>query len=203
MSDLLLILVRPRETMRRVLETRGRRLVVPLVLLASFSAVLTRSNELFGATATLRAVNAAINVVAWVILFHLFAWIALVAGRFLGGTGTARDVRAALAWGLVPLVWAIVYRLPVALFAGSARGGIGFDIGDGGVRIGEITASGCVVPILLAVVELAVLVWSIVAASNTVAEAHRFSSLRGAATIGIAASAPVVIVIAAVLAAVI
>jgi hypothetical protein len=113
---------------------------------------------------------------------------------FLGGTGDIRGVRAAVAWGLAPVVWALLYRIPAAFWVARAqatsvrmRGGtIAFDPGR--------MADGCGLALVFALVELAVFIWCAVVMSNTVAEAHRFSAWHGLGTLVISAIVPFVVV---------
>jgi hypothetical protein len=139
-------------------------------------------------------------IAAMVALFYLYAWVPFFIGRFLGGTGDIRGVRAALAWGLAPAVWALLYRVPAAIWFASS-GTAAVQVRNGGVKFDPgMIANGCGVALVFMLLELIVLVWCAVVMSNTVAEAHDYSALHGLGTLVIAAIAPVVVMIAAVLA---
>lgn len=197
------IAIHPRTTMREILDSPRGRAVLPLVVLATLSGFIANASHnartglktapmpwLIVAGATIAA------ALVMVLLFYLFAWIAHVAGRFLEGQGTYADVRAALAWGLAPIIFALLYRVPVALFGPSQNAGL--------VRIGEQVkftpgqlSGGCLFALLIGVLELGTAVWFAVVASHTLGEAHRFSSWRGFGTLVIVAITPIVIMIAA------
>jgi len=209
-ADLAAVLVRPRTTMARILESPPRNWPVWLLF------VLTAVSGIFGdldvpalpqlveqmgglrAALILAGVLAGMIIVLPVVLW-LYAYVPFFAGRFLGGTGEIRTVRAAVAWGLAPAVWALLYRVPAALWlspssATSVRmrgGNVSFDPGR--------LADGCGIALVFALLEFAVFVWCAVVMSNTVAEAHRFSVWRGLGTLVISAIVPFVVVLAAVL----
>ena len=210
LANLAAVLVRPRRTMRRILDTPGRRMVLPLILLAvvsggfgdfdakQFHEFVQQSG---GWPVWLLVAGVVICVIAAMVgLLYLYAWVPFFVGRFLGGTGNIRDVRAALAWGLAPAVWALLYRVPAAIWFASS-GAAAVHVRNGGVRFDPgLIAHGCGVTLVFMLLELILFAWCAAVMSNTVAEAHDYSALHGLGTLVIAAIAPVVVVIAAVLA---
>ena len=119
--------------------------------------------------------------------------------RLLEGTATAREIRSAMAWGAAPAVWALLYRLPVAvLWPGS----------ESRMRVGSeqliikpsLMGMGCVGMVIFTAVELTMFIWLLVVASNTLGEANRFSTARGFGTIVLTSISPLLITLAAVLA---
>jgi hypothetical protein len=191
MHPFVTILFRPRATMRRILASPRDRAVIPIVLLAFCSSSINefRSGKLPAAVDRLPG-SAWLILFGWIIvstliallLFYAMSWIAAGAGRVLDGEGKARDVRAALAWGAVPVIWAMLYRLPAALFVKEPSE----------LRVGAIW----IVYIALVLAELTVLVWWLVTTSNTLAVAHRFSAPRGFATLLLSLLAPFVLIAA-------
>lgn len=210
LANLAAVLVRPRRTMRRILDTPGQRMVLPLVLLVAISGIFGDFDapafqkyvqQSGGWQVWLMVTGVVLCVIAAMVgLFYLYAWVPYFVGRFLGGTGDVRDVRAALAWGFAPAVWALLYRVPAAIWSVSSgptavhlrNGKVAFDPGR--------LADGCGVALLFMLLELIVIVWCAVLMSNTVAEANDYSALHGLGTLVISAIVPVVVVIAAVLA---
>ena len=200
------VVIWPRMTMREILESPRDRALVPLLLLATLAAFSgdMNNNAKKGLAATPYAVLiviCALIVSALVVFlaFYLFAWIAYIAGRFLEGQGSQAAVRSALAWGMAPLIWAILYRVPVALFGPQQSemikaGNAAFSINPG------LIGGGCVFAAIFGLLELATLVGYVVVSSRTLAEAHRFSAWKGFGTLVIVGITPIVIIIAAVLA---
>ena len=200
---LALIAIRPRTTMREILDGPGGRAVLPLVALATVSGFFGNANQnvrtgLKAAPMPWLIVIGAMAVAALVmfLLFYVLSWIAHVAGRFLEGQGSYADVRAALAWGLAPAIFALLYRVPVALF-GPSQNAEPVRIGDHFKFSPGLMSGGCLLGLLIGTLQLGVLVWCIVISSRTLGEAHRFSSWRGFGTLVIVGITPIVVMIAA------
>lgn len=200
------IMLRPRTTMREILDAPQRR-ILPLLLLATLSAFVGNANDnargALAKTPRVWLIVAAALIIAAIVmigLFYLFAWIAQQAGRFLEGRGTYADVRTALAWGLAPVIWALLYRIPAAVL-GLAQGPGRMKSGPEGFRFdpGQLSG-GCALTLAIGLLELATFVWYVVVSSRVLGEAHRFSSLRGFGTLVIVGITPLVITIAAVMA---
>src|SRR5712692_8551938 len=125
-KDLVTNLYRPRETMRRILDSGQDRWSVGIVVLACICSsvsdldirALPRVLPSLSITATLSiaALAYVVHAVVWVIALYLLAWAATLVGRFLEGQAAVTDVRAALAWSLAPLIWSVVFRIPLAFY---------------------------------------------------------------------------------------
>lgn len=207
LTNLAAVVIRPRATMARILEAPSSRAVLLLFALSSVSGIFGD----FDAPMVQQVVHQAGGArVAWMIagvivgllvllvaLCWFYAYVPMFIGRFLGGTGEIRGVRAALAWGLAPTIWALLYRIPAAFWftpssAASVRmrgGNVAFDPGR--------MADGCGVALVFALIELGVFVWCAYVMSNTVAEAHRFSGWHAFGTLVLSAIAPLVVGVAA------
>jgi Yip1-like protein len=193
--------IRPRQTMRRILDLGRDRMVVPLVLLAYVSAI-------FGdlSFAELRQVQTAISpltlagLVAGVLIcgpliailiFYGLSWLVARVGRLLDGEGGTREVRSAMAWGLAPFIWALLYRIPASFFMPASAEGRALEVSELVQRGAAALAFGFV--------ELLVLIWYLIVTSATVGEAHGFSTLKGFATLMIVFIIPFILAAAAVL----
>jgi len=213
LSTLGAVAVRPRQTLRRILEQPRDRMIVPLVLLAAASLALhdvrfAGIRRAFETHAPMRlslvagAILLGIVVVALLhlVVFYVLSWIAFGVGRYFEGSATIRDVRSAVAWGLAPIIWALVWRVPIALFAPMPPGGPNFQIGGAHLRVNPgMLASGCGPALAVGILDLAVFVWYFAITSATLAEAHRFSGGRGFATLCLSLLSPLIIAAAAVI----
>ena len=124
LRNLAAVLVRPRATMAAILAAPNQRAVLLLFALAAVSGIFGD----FDAPTLQKVVQqsggapvgwliAGITVVVIVLLTALlwfYAWVPFLVGRLLGGTGEIDGVRAALAWGLAPAIWALLYRVPAS-----------------------------------------------------------------------------------------
>lgn len=198
------ILFAPVETMQRILA-KERRGVVPLVALALVSVMLNdRGSQPIPAmvqhalSAKVVAIVVAVFVASVLVcaaLFALFSGIAWAAGKYIfHGTGTWRDVRAAMAWGLAPLVWAILWRLPAAIWAPHQ-----VTISTLMKADMNVLANHFLLVILALALETVMIVGTFVISAFTLAVAHRLEPAEGALTLLTTVATPVVVVIAAVL----
>lgn len=203
------ILARPRQTMRSILTESPSRAIVPLVLLATASAVLRdvrwqayrHSPELHALAPSGWIIGCVLVGVflAALLFFYAFAFVAWGVGRLLGGTSERRTVRLALAWSLAPIIWALLYRIPVALFAPamlSRSAGIRDTITVFRAMAASMSASVVVTAVIVAVLNLAVALWAAMIASVALSEVNRFSIWRGAATLIFSLLAPLIVIAA-------
>ncbi|HVR42034.1 MAG TPA: Yip1 family protein, partial [Thermoanaerobaculia bacterium] len=181
------IVVRPRATMRRILDHPPYRGVHLIVVAAMFSSALSDMNwnDAGGAAAAIDPRLTLAIVIGLLILmpliaiafFYLLTASATLAGRLVGGSGGFRQVRAAIAWGFAPIVWALVYRIPAAIFWVEATVAAPQPI----LRVGSDTVvyrSGGLFGgapwwqvVLLACLDLAIVAWYLIVASACLAEA--------------------------------
>jgi hypothetical protein len=215
LANLATIMVRPRSTMRRILDPPRDPMVLPLVFLAILSSFLS-DYDLGALVVLLRnppfpmfslVIAGALlgTAVLAVGLFYLFAWLAAYVGRRLEGEANARQIRSALAWGLVPLIWALVFRAPVSLWfaLGEPDAARPITIGsDLSISNAGLLSRGCGWALLIGAVEFTVFVWCVAAASLTVAEAHRFSGWQGLGTLALTVAIPLLILVSFALAAI-
>jgi hypothetical protein len=183
MRNLLSILYRPAETMRHILAQPRDRMVLPLVLLSGLSDALRniKIDEMRHTPMSPHIIAIVIGVCIAVLLvavglFYGMAWVVTMVGRLFEGQGTWRATRSALAWGLVPVVLTLIYRIPLTFLPKP--------------------------PALIAVVLLiqaAIFIWWIALTSITVAEAHKFSAWTALGTLALSSLAPLVVVAAAAL----
>ena len=203
------VMVRPRTTMRRILDAPPDRMILPLVLLAALSGfigdlnIAEMSKIYSGLSQRLQIIvplSLAGAIVAACILFYVFGWIAYALGRAIEGTGTIAAVRSALAWGLAPIIWALLYRIP-KMWLKPAVEVAQADLGNFKLAIdtGRL-ASGCGTVMLFGILDLLVVAGWFVITSLTLAEAHNFSTARGFAIVAAVLVAPIVIALAAFLA---
>ena len=167
----LTMFVRPRQTMRQILDGDSTRFVVGLAMLGGVLTVLDHASmNSMGdriPVSTIFAMAIPIGVLVGLIMLYLGGAVIQWTGSWFGGRGTAAEVRAALAWGRMPFYWAGLLWLPYLGFFG------------GEVFMGEMPSVEAQPWLLFVLMNLAVLemglgIWGLVTLVFAVAEAHRF-----------------------------
>jgi hypothetical protein len=163
----------PRRTLRAILDSGDRRAVLPLAALLGISQALDQAaNHDLGARAGLPAILAAgiaVGAVAGPLVLLVAGSVLRWTGSWLGGRGSAADVRAALAWGQVPAVSALPLWIPVLLAGGREV----FRAEP------DLAASAALTVLLCGLALAAAALWGAATSVLCVAEAHRFSAWRG------------------------
>lgn len=194
MPDFIAVLIHPRATMRRILDQRRYRWI-PLVVLAGVSSSIHDvkpggflhafpSEQLWMIVGVIAAAIVA-GLAICLLGFYALAWIGFFVGRSFDGTGDVREVRAAAAWGLMPIIASTIYRVPLAFWLAS--------------QMVSINPMACGAVAIVGAVEVLTILWYAGTAASCLAEAHRFSFLRGLATLVFIWLTPLILTLAAVL----
>ena len=202
---LVTILYRPRATMRRILASPDRwsaQVVVLAAVCAVFSdADLRRAGEVLPQLKTLPLAAILMlsvigNAISWLLLWLLISLIAFGVGRLLGGRATASDVRAALAWALVPTVWSPVYRIPGLILASRLEAGPKADMHR--ALVDFLGQGGCSYIVVFFFLQILFEVASLAMACFTLAEAEKFSIQKGFVAVVSTVALPVLVIFAAI-----
>ncbi|HEX3581650.1 MAG TPA: YIP1 family protein [Thermoanaerobaculia bacterium] len=204
LRDLATVLVQPQQTMRRVLEG-GDRWTIQVVILAFVCSSVGDANPrvlaetlpgLGWSALAVVALSLVVGSLTWVIALWLLGWIAGFVARKIGGTAKMSDVRAAMAWGLVPVIWSLVYRIPLAIFVSRFHANPNINVARTLIDFASTGALSIVIVFLA--LQLLFAAWSVWVGSFCLAEAEQFSPLTGLGVIAITFSIPFVIAAAAV-----
>ena len=204
------VLVRPRQTIRSIVAQSRSRLVVPLlVVLATLSSTVRdvrwqayrQSPQLAAMMPKTWVICAGLAgiLIGALLVFYVFASVAWGIGRLLGGTADRRAVRLALAWSLAPLIWGVLWRIPVALFQpamGAALNQMHNPVDILRAAVGAMSLYALMSYSVIALMTIAVDIWSLVLAGVTLSEVNGFSTWNGAATLGFSLLAPLIVVAA-------
>lgn len=212
------IMVAPRRTMRSILDRHKRRGLIALPIAAFFSTLIGQTDwRQLGRAVAEQGSLFVVGVLAAGILFAalvamalylLFALAATLAGRFLGGDGAFHDVRAAVAWGAAPFVWALLYRIPAAIFWSDAYRALHgnneprLQVGAAGLDLTFTTVSAAPLwqVLILGAIDLVLIAVYLFVGSSTLAEAHGVSSWHGLGTLLLMIAMPIVALLVVVLA---
>lgn len=163
----------PRATVRHILDTTPGRWVHLLAVAGGVAEGYCRAamkdvgdqHSLF----VVLGMYFMIGAVSGLIALYVGGWSLTWAGWWLGGRGTFPQVRAALAWGQVPIIWALSLFVIGLLFFGN-----------------EVFASYTptidarpALTLSLLLIYSVVMVWWVIVQAKCLAEAHQFSVWLG------------------------
>ncbi|WP_240911109.1 Yip1 family protein [Paludisphaera soli] len=166
------IWTRPRETIRRILESDPSYLVIPLSLAAGVAKVLDAASWRHDGgrlqMPTILAMAMIFGPLTGVFGLYLAGWLLSWSGRVLGGVAEPEATRAALAWSLVPTVASLTVSAVQLAFLGDAmfRNSPGPAAGTG-----RFLLATWAIHIFLGV-------WSLLLLLIGLSEAHRISMAR-------------------------
>ena len=177
------ILVVPRATIRRVVDTDPDGLVIGIAWLLGALITLTLQVEVnagvlaYSSLAWLKEMGpAAMGMmmfsagIAAIGIVYFMGFLYLRIGRALGGIGDVRDVRTAVAWGWVPAIILSLVAITSTIF-------------DPGSNAWEKAPSTILDQITVwLVAEIAIKGWAFAVSVQTLAEVHRYSAWRAVAT---------------------
>jgi hypothetical protein len=179
LSPWLTIWVRPRRTIRRIVDSDPQHQVILLAVLDGIILVLGQAlSKHLGDTLSLPVIflicAVAGPIVGIALLYVVGALMHWIGGRF-GGRGSLAEIRAAFAWASVPSVWSQILWIPQFIIFGkdlftSATPRIATNLF---VTLGLIGLLG---------VQLAIAPWAFVMFLICLSEVHRFSIWKALAT---------------------
>lgn len=202
LTDLGTVLYRPRETMRSVLAEKDR-WAVQIVVLAYISASIKDGDArqlnmvmpgLGWSSLAVIVLALIFGAIVWVIGLYLVSWIVAIVGRRMGGVAGTPDVRAALAWGLVPVIWAAILWIPFAIARSRLRLSPGSDSTT--AVLDFIAQGGCSLLVVLLTLQVVIFAWCVWVASCCLGEAQQFTTGKGFANIAVVLALPLVIALA-------
>ena len=174
-SPWLEIWIRPRATIRRIVNEKPNRSIWVLATIYGFGSLMKNVQSLaLGQSLTLFAIFLIVLLLASVWGYVFFsAWSGVVywVGKLFKGKGTFQSVRAAYAWSCVPLVINIPMWILLTGFIGKSLFEASFGSND---------VSGLWFFLLFSalIIRLVMAVWSLVIYFNALAEVQNYSVLK-------------------------
>lgn len=197
------------QTIRWIVDNRGARGALALVIvLALVRTVVSIPRESYSAAIEAWSAWGALGIMVALLLFvaalvtagyFAVAGLTLMSGRWLGGKASWSSIRAALAWGIAPLYWGLLTRIPAAIFWPEAHSALNTDrvirIGDEAVRVSGIAHAPPLQLFILVVLEFIVVTWLLVTLSRALAAVQEFTGWEGFANLVIALVLPVTAIV--------
>lgn len=167
--------VRPRETIRAILNYNKSYLLLLLYWIYGFPLLLQLAQNLslgdqYSAVSIL-AVAAIGGMLVGFIGINLGSLLFYWTGRWIGGAGSFQDVRAAVAWSSIPnAVAGLIWIIQIAMFGSKIFSLSFFSMPMIGMQVS--------VTYICSVVSIVVMVWGIVILLKAIGEAQRFSAWK-------------------------
>lgn len=168
--------LKPRRTIRQILDTDPHRHVMIVATLAAYSEFLSRAEE--RATddqlplLALLAIGVPASLLGAVIGLYFWGWLVWQTGRWLGGAAKAFEIRATLAWAMTPIAWMLpVYAVEIAIFGPEL-------FQDEMPRI-ESSPALRTLYLAFVAIKLVLAIWTLVLLARSVAEAQGFGAWKG------------------------
>jgi hypothetical protein len=184
LSPFLSIWVKPRETIRRIVDTDPTQHVVLLAMLAGIGQALDRaSSRNTGDSLPLVAILAVCIIagpIGGIISLYLSGALFRWTGSWLGGQASSEEVRAAIAWSSVPTIFILPLWIPELLIFGEEL----FTSSTPRMEANPLLA---IILLGFLLIEIVVGVWAFVVLLQSLGEVHRFSAWKafGAVILGI------------------
>ena len=203
------------QTIRWIVANRGARGTVAIVIvLALVRTVVSIPRESYSAAIGAWSAWGALGIMIALLLFvaglvaagyFAVAGLTLMTGRWLGGKASWSSIRAALAWGIAPLYWGLLTRIPAAIFWPEAHSALNSDrvvrIGDETVRMSGFSQAPPLQLLILITLEFIVVTWLLVTLSRALAAVQELSAWEGFANLVIALVLPITAIVVVVVAA--
>lgn len=167
--------IKPRATIRKILDTDPKRMVLWLAMAGGFASGLDQASirnlgDQFPLAAIL-AYSALGGLVGGPLTLYLGGALVKWTGRWIGGQATAPEVRAALGWANIPHIWRLPLWIPQWVLLGPELFTSQATRIEGNPSLG-ITLMG------LGVVEAVLGIWALVILLKCIGEAERFSAWK-------------------------
>jgi hypothetical protein len=183
LNPLLTIWLRPRATLRRILDYDPGLLVMDLAKFSGISFFFQIIEIQFNEVGSLFLELFLILILGWLfgvvsisIAGAIFHWT----GSWLGGQGSAKELRAGIAWSSIPIMLLLIIEIPRKILIDMHW----IEALPGWLNFGqEINLMNVPIQVnaLLLVVSILLLGWQGLLFVKCLAEAHRFSAWKGLA----------------------
>ena len=175
------IWMQPRATMQQILDTDPARMVLMLAIIAGFFEALDQAviQDLGDRMASWQSVVFSCAIggpLSGVFGLFVGGYLLRKTGSWLGGSASVREVRAAIAWGSIPMIWLGLLWIPnIALFGDECFTSFTPRLDEDPVLAYAM--------LFLGLIELIGGIWAIVISLKCLGQAHNFSAWRALGSI--------------------
>lgn len=169
------IWLQPRETMREILDRDPIGMVILLAVLGGIAqsldkAIFKNMGDKFSLSIVL-AFCLVIGPIGGLLSLYLGSFLLKWTGSWIGGKGSAQEIRAALAWSNIPIIWALVIVIPEILLFGK-------ELFQANTPVLNSSPVLKILFILFSIADFIIGIWSCLITLKCLAEAQRFSAWK-------------------------
>ncbi len=184
--------LKPRETIQAIVNRDPTFMVIPLAILSGISQTLDKaSTKSLGDSFSLPGIFAfaiVVGVLSGIAGLYIFGYLLKITGKWLGGVSDMANIRAALAWSSVPVIWALLLWVPELLIFGKDL----FTSSAPSIAARPVTYFGFLA------IELIAAIWGVVIFCKALGQVQVFSAWRAlgsAALAGLIIAVPIVLLV--------
>ena len=194
-SPWLTIWTSPRATIRRIVDHDPVHLVLILAMLGGFAQALNNSSsESWGEILSIPVIFlicAIVGAVSGIIGLYVYGALLKWTGGWIGGQGSSVQIRAAIAWSNVPLIWALILWVPkLALF--------GQDLFTSEMSNFATNQSLRLLFFVFIIIEVIIGIWAFIIQLKCIGEVQKFSAWKALGNVilsGLVIIVPIFIVV--------
>jgi hypothetical protein len=170
------IWTKPRQTIRQIVDTDPGQKVVMLAVLGGIAGSFSGTEPISG-----MVIGIVIGAISGLLQVYVGGFLLRWIGSWYGGEATTEEVRAAVAWALVPIIWTLALEIPVLVlmltFSLAAR------ITNAEIFSTIMAGTMGVLSLGLTLVHTIVSLWAFVVLVACIGEVHRFSGWKALGTV--------------------
>ena len=168
---------KPRATIQQIVDTDPERLVLVLAAIAGFSQALARANISMGDTFEwptifpIFLILAIAGPISGLIGLYIFSALIRWTGNWMSGNASSQNIRAAMAWSGVPIIWALILWIPALVLFGK-------ELFTTETPIIDATPSLTLIFVGFGAIEITVEIWAIVVFLKCLGQVQGFSAWK-------------------------
>ncbi len=168
---------KPRATIQQIVDTDPERLVLVLAAIAGFSQALARANISMGDTFEwptifpIFLILAIAGPISGLIVLYVGSALIRWTGNWMGGNASSQNIRAAIAWSSVPIIWALILWIPALVLFGQ-------ELFTTETPIIDATPSLTFIFVGFGAIEITVEIWAIVVFLKCLGQVQGFSAWK-------------------------
>ncbi len=186
---------KPRATIQQIVDTDPERLVLVLAAIAGFSGGLDRASiQSMGDRwewPTIFLIAATAGAISGLIGLYIGSALIRWTGNWMSGNASSQNIRAAMAWSSVPIIWALILWIPGLVLFGQ-------ELFTTETPIIDATPSLTFIFVGFGVIELTVGIWVFVVFLKCLGQVQGFSAWKALGNVflaGLVIIIPIVLVV--------